>query len=60
MTDDEWKALDLKTSGKLEELRDRIKDTKEIVELLEDFHRAIGYYNQDIRNAIDILRMEQS
>lgn len=60
LNEKEYESLRLKTTENLKDMAIQIKDMKEMIDLLEDFQRAIVFYNQDIRNAIDVVKMEQS
>jgi hypothetical protein len=58
VTDDELKTIRMKFSDDVEELSAKIQDYKCIIEDLNDLVKAVGFYRNDIRNAIEYSKLE--
>ena len=55
---DQLDKLKAKTHDEVRKLTERLSDVKMIVEALKDYQKLVAFYGQDIRNAIEYLKLD--
>ena len=56
-SDAQIKQLKLKNHNEMKDLLEKIGDHKELIEMLSKLEKTVGFYRNDIRNAVEYAKM---